>query len=109
MRYPMIAGLTVIILIQIPILLHPLPTIMEGVEEVEALIHPMARLTQEEAAAAVGAALRQVGHIGLAPVVTLLCHHRFHPPVQEVAAAAVVEVAEVAVALLTDLVTTLMA
>ena len=105
MRYHMVAGLTVIILIQIPILLHPLLMIMEGVEEVEALIHPMARLTQEEAAA-VGAALRQVGHIGLAPVVTLRYNHHLHPPVQEGAVAAVAEVAGAAVVLLADLVTT---
>ena len=109
MRYLMVAGLTVIILIQIPILLHPLLMIMEGVEEVEALIHPMARLTQEEAAAAVGAALRQVGHIGLAPVVTLRYNHHFHPPAQEVAVVAAAEVAEAAVVLLADLVTTLKA
>ena len=105
MRYHMVAGLTVIILIQTQILLHPLLMIMEGVEEVEALIHPMARRIQT-AAAAVGAALRQVGHIGLAPVATLRYNHHFHPPAQEVAVAAVAEVAEAAVVLLADLVTT---
>ena len=105
MRYHMVAGLTVIILIQIPIPLHPLPMIMEGVEEVEALIHPMARRTQM-AAAAVGAALHQVGHIGLAPVATLRYNHHFHPPAQEVVVVAVAEVAEAAVVLLADLVTT---